>query len=66
MVHTNKEQGPFRKEESAIIELDGRRDEVTPLPFIETMRSFNKRLMKSQVDQNQINVAILEILTDLR
>ena len=66
MVQTHEEHGSFRKVESVAAKSDGRREEATPLTFTETILSFNDRLMKDQVDQNQINVAIWENLIDNR
>ena len=54
---------------------NGRRFQDTPLDFATTMRSLgveiqsykedNKRLIKAQEEQNQLNAAILHSLTDI-
>ena len=66
MVRMNDAQYPFGKEDSVAVEFDGRREQVTPLAFAETIRSFNEGMMKSQEDHNQINGAILDSLTDIQ
>ena len=56
-------------------ESNGRRFQDTPPDIAATMRSLrvelqscredNERMLKAQEDQNQINAAILQILTDI-
>ena len=38
---------PFLQEASIVVESNGRREQVTPLTFVETMRSINERILKS-------------------
>ena len=60
---------------NAEIESNGRRFQDTPPDFIATMRSLrvemqsyradNERLVKPREEQNQLNVAMLQSLTDI-
>lgn len=43
----NDVEDPFGQEDS-VVESNGRREKVTPLTFLETMISFNERMMRSQ------------------
>ena len=57
-------------------ESNGRINQETPLDIVATMRSLrvelqscredNERMLKAQEDQNQINAAILQSLTDIQ
>lgn len=66
MVRMNDTWDRFMQGDSTTDKCNGRREQVTPLNFIETMRSFNERLMKSQEDQNQINATIFDSLIDIQ
>ena len=57
--------GENMQEEIVETKSNGRRDQITPQNLVETMISFNERLMKAQEERNQINVAILLSLTDM-
>lgn len=59
-------QDPFYLEEDAEVESDGRREQVTPQALAETMWSFNERLIKAQKEQDQINAAILQSITNIQ
>lgn len=52
-------------EGDAEAESNGRREKVTPQTLTETMHSFNERLIKSQEEQNQINIDILQSITNI-
>ena len=61
---------------NAETESNGRRFQDTPPDFVATMishrvemqsyREDNKKLVKAQEEQNQLNVAMLKILTDIQ
>jgi hypothetical protein len=59
MVWVDDIQDPFYLEEDVEVELNKRREHVTPMTLEETMRSFNEKLIKDQEEKNQINAAIL-------
>lgn len=46
MVLVEGAQDPFYQEEDVKSKLNGRREKFTPLTLVETIRSFNKRLIK--------------------
>lgn len=68
MVTFNDAQNPYDpiQEVSVETESNGMREKVTSPNMVEIMRSFNERLIKAQEEQHQINVAILQSLTDIQ
>ena len=66
MVKMNDTQDNFGQKDSVMVEFDGRREQVTPLTFAKTMRSFNERIMKAQEDHNRINASILDSLVNIK
>ena len=69
MVTMNDAHDPYEHDEYVLgynikyenyeIESNGRREQITPQNLVETMISFNERLMKDQEEHNQMNDAIL-------
>ena len=76
MVTMNDAQDPYEHDEDILgenmqegnveTESNGRREHTTFHNLVETMRSFNERLIKVEEKQNQINATILQSLTNIQ
>lgn len=65
MVRMNDSQDPFEQDDCVAVESNGRREQITPLTFVEIMTSFNERMMKYYKYHNHINATIIDSLTDI-
>ena len=64
--HDEDVLGENMQEGDAKTKYNGRREEITTKNLIETMKSFNERLIKDQEEHNHINFSILESLTNIQ